>query len=591
MKAVMVMFDSLNRHMLPNYGCDWVIAPNFERLGQKSITFDNCYIGSMPCMPARRELHTGRLNFLHRSWGPLEPFDDSMPEILKSNNIHSHLVTDHYHYWEDGGATYHNRYSTYEMVRGQEGDLWKGEVEKPEVPDLAIELNKLFTPIFQQDTINKKYIITEEDSTQARTFKLGCEFIEKNHESDNWFLQIEAFDPHEPFTVPNKYKELYSDFPDGKDVYWPQYSYVKETEEVVKHGKYEYAALLSMCDSYLGKVLDMFDKYNLWEDTMLIVNTDHGYLLGEHGWWAKTVMPNYNEIANTPLFVYDPRQDVEGQRRQALVQTIDIAPTILDFFGIDIPKDMQGKALKETIESDKKIRDAALFGYHEGHINITDGRYVYMRAPMRIDNQPLYNYTLMPCHMRGRFKVEEMQDIELQAPFSFTKGCRIMKTKAPMSITHPFSFGTKLFDLKESPRQEAELSDNDVELYLCNKMIELMKENDAPQTQFERVGYPQHDMSMEDLIKLNSVCKQNEDITDFDEYKYADNAKMQFKTLLKFIPEENIPQIKGGLKQYMSAMKSKTITGDGLIAFINIALPEQSRPMVSYFVSLAGRRS
>ncbi|MCB0088072.1 MAG: sulfatase-like hydrolase/transferase, partial [Caldilineaceae bacterium] len=69
MKAIMVMFDTLNRHMLPPYsapGDDWVHAPNFQRLAQRTVTFDNSYVGSMPCMPARRELHTGRLNFLHR---------------------------------------------------------------------------------------------------------------------------------------------------------------------------------------------------------------------------------------------------------------------------------------------------------------------------------------------------------------------------------------------------------------------------------------------------------------------------------------------------------------------------------------------
>jgi hypothetical protein len=81
MRAIMVMFDSLNRHMLPPYGAEWVHAPNFERLYERTVTFDNSYVGSMPCMPCRRELHTGRYNFLHRSWGPLEPFDDSVPEI------------------------------------------------------------------------------------------------------------------------------------------------------------------------------------------------------------------------------------------------------------------------------------------------------------------------------------------------------------------------------------------------------------------------------------------------------------------------------------------------------------------------------
>ncbi len=87
MRAIIVMFDSLNRHMLPPYGCGWVHAPNFERLTERTVLFENCYVGSMPCMPARRELHTGRYNFLHRSWGPIEPFDDSMSEILRKNGV------------------------------------------------------------------------------------------------------------------------------------------------------------------------------------------------------------------------------------------------------------------------------------------------------------------------------------------------------------------------------------------------------------------------------------------------------------------------------------------------------------------------
>ena len=128
MKAIMVMYDSLNRNMLEAYGCDWTLTPNFKRLAQRCVQFDNCYVGSMPCMPARRELHTGRLNFFHRSWGPLEPFDDSMPELLKQAGIYTHLVSDHQHYWEDGGCTYHNRYSSWEISRGQEGDIWKADL-------------------------------------------------------------------------------------------------------------------------------------------------------------------------------------------------------------------------------------------------------------------------------------------------------------------------------------------------------------------------------------------------------------------------------------------------------------------------------
>ena len=95
MKAVMVMFDSLRRDLLEPYGCKWTITPNFTRLAQRCVTFDQSWAGSLPCMPARRELHTGRVNFYHRSWGPVEPYDDSMPQILKQNGIYSHLVSDH----------------------------------------------------------------------------------------------------------------------------------------------------------------------------------------------------------------------------------------------------------------------------------------------------------------------------------------------------------------------------------------------------------------------------------------------------------------------------------------------------------------
>lgn len=97
MRAILVMFDSLRRDLLPNYGADCVPLPNFARLAERTVTFDRNYVGSLPCMPARRELHTGRLNFLHAPWCPLEPFDDSMPELLRESGVHTHLCTDHYH--------------------------------------------------------------------------------------------------------------------------------------------------------------------------------------------------------------------------------------------------------------------------------------------------------------------------------------------------------------------------------------------------------------------------------------------------------------------------------------------------------------
>src|SRR3954469_25670254 len=106
MKTVFLLFDSLNRHALSYYAASAPPTPNFDRLAARAVTFDTHYVGSLPCMPARRDLHTGRLNFLHRAWGPLEPFDNSFPQSMWLAGIHTHLVSDHLHYFEDGGATY-----------------------------------------------------------------------------------------------------------------------------------------------------------------------------------------------------------------------------------------------------------------------------------------------------------------------------------------------------------------------------------------------------------------------------------------------------------------------------------------------------
>jgi arylsulfatase A-like enzyme len=434
-------------------------------------------------MPARRELHTGRYNFLHRSWGPLEPFDDSMPQILSAHGVYTHLVSDHYHYWEDGGATYHGRHSSWEGVRGQEGDKWKGRVADPQVP-------KHVGHAMRQDWVNREYMREERDTTQARTFALGLEFLEANHCEDNWFLQIECFDPHPPFFVPDPYQELYADDYDGPSFDWPRYGPVdeRETPEMIAHCRTLYAALVSMCDRSLGLILDAMDRYGLWEDTLLIVTTDHGFLLGEHDWWAFVRPPFYSQVALKPLFIWDPRCGMAGTRNGQLVQMHDLPATLLEFFDIDRPPDMQGVPLRDTIAHSTRVREAALFGVFGGHVNCTDGRYVYMRAPAGPENRPLYNYTLMPMHMRNMFSQRELHSMELAGPFSFTKGSRLLRMEGSAFMADAYAFGTLLYDLETDPGQVRSLRDQAVEEHMIARMRRLMAENDAPQEQYVRLG-------------------------------------------------------------------------------------------------------
>lgn len=486
MRAIVLMFDSLNKRLLQPYGCEWTHTPNFQRLAEQSVKFTNCYAGSLPCMPARRELHTGRYNFLHRSWGPMEPFDDSMPEILKKQGVFTHLISDHYHYWEDGGATYHTRYSSWENVRGQEGDPWKCHVKDPVIPPSESSRE---SENWRQDWVNRLYMKEEQQFPIARCVELGMHFLDENHRQDNWLLHLECFDPHEPFYAPETYRAKFPHAYAGKHFDWPQYRQLSDLDppHAKEHILCEYAALLAMCDTYLGKVLDKMDEYDMWKDTMLIVCTDHGYLLGEHNWWGKNVMPLYDEIVNTPLFIWDPRLCIRNEVRNSLVQTIDLVPTMYNYFGIEVPPAVLGHDVSPVIKDDSPIRTEALFGIHGGTINCTDGRYVYMCAPDP-ENDEVFNYTLMCTHLKQFFTVEELKSAELAGPFAFTKGCKVLKVKKgkPKYQSIPINFGNLLFDTELDPQQEHPLDDHDIEAYMRGLIVKALKENDAPQELYAR---------------------------------------------------------------------------------------------------------
>lgn len=487
MRAITIFFDSLNARFLPPYGGTDSLE-GFEKLSTQSVVFDSHYVGSLPCMPARRELHTGRYNFLHRCWGPIEPFDDSVPQILKEHGVYTHLVSDHAHYWEDGGCTYHTRYNTWEGFRGQEGDMYKGQVANPQIPEGALGRMK---HSWRQEWVNRSYINDANESPLYKVFEAGLEFIETNHKEDNWLLQIEPFDPHEPYFLPyDEEEDEIEDSYTGPFFDWPNYGTSDQyTPEQIEHVRHLYRRLVKRCDRRLKKVLDLMDKYDMWKDTMLIVTTDHGFLLGEHGWMGKNRMPTYNDIARIPFFFHDPRAaEHDGKHANHITQTIDIAPTLLEFFNIDIPESMQGRPLSYQSNN----RKGGLFGLHGGHINVTDGRYVYMRAPVDPNDKNLFNYTLMPTHIYSLFTPEELQDMELVEPLSFSKECKVLKIRAlkPSHNTYQHTLGDFLFDLETDSEQKNNLIGSHPELVtqMQSLMVALMKETDAPEEAYLRYG-------------------------------------------------------------------------------------------------------
>ncbi len=497
MKVVFLLYDSLNRRALSPYGGS-LPTPNFDRLAARAVTFDNHYVGSLPCMPARRDLQSGRLNFLHRSWGPMEPFDDSFPDILKKEGIYSHLVSDHYHYWEDGGATYHTRYSTWDFIRGQESDPWVAMVKPP-----LERFREQYHPLQFEETrnghrlqgmINRTKIVEEDAFPCVKCFDATLDFLEVNGDSDNWLVQLETFDPHEPFSAPAKYRAMFDSGYDGPTLDWPRYKNVDETELEVAELKANYAALVALCDAQLGRLLDDFDQNDRWQDTAIVLTTDHGFLLSEHDWWAKNRMPFYNEIAHIPLFIYHPDlADKAGTHNTALTQATDVMPTLLDMFGLAPGPDVTGKSLMPLASgAADKVRDIALYGIFAGAINATDGRYTYFRYPADMETHDLFEYTLMPMHNRTLFEPREMENAALHRGFDFSKGAPLLKIPAlPDAKRSPRQGGfadprTVLYDLATDPGQTTPVDLPDVEVKICAAIKDDMARHDAPSELYER---------------------------------------------------------------------------------------------------------
>ncbi|MEM1011639.1 MAG: sulfatase [Planctomycetota bacterium] len=479
-RAVVVMFDSLNRHFLSPYGAAWTRTPNFARLARRARTYDRSYVCSMPCMPARRDMHTGRPSFMRRGWGPLEPWDDSIFTRLRDDaGVYSHLSTDHYHYFETGGANYHARYDSWEFFRGQEGDPWIGQVGEVDTPD------HVNGKLQRQDWVNRPYTAHDEDHYQTHTFNSGLDFIDRNADEDKWVLHIECFDPHEPFTCDPLWKSLFPD-PDnerGDPIFdWPNYGRAPEGK-LVEKARRNYAALLAKCDASLGRVLDAFDEHDLWDDTMLIVCTDHGLLLGEHDWMMKNTPPLYEEVSHTPLFVHDPRHsDRGGTRTGKLVQpAIDLAPTLAGFFGCAPPKHATGLDLCD----DEATRDAVLFGYFNARANLVTERHAYYRGGREDVKCPAY--TMMPMTMREPFPLEQLRGATLAEPLADSEGIRPLATGPTGS--RPEQSSSLLFDLADDPAQDRPLDNADLESELADRMKAMMADIDAPPEQFERLGF------------------------------------------------------------------------------------------------------
>lgn len=499
MNCIVVLCDTLRRdHCGPYHQgrplCDvtseqqpdWVVpTPNMDRLAARGTVFENAYNGSTPCAPARRDIYTGRYDFLERAWGPLEPDDKDLPRQISgppNRSIEkltgegyrvSELITDHYHLWEAGMGNYHTGYTGFEFIRGQESDAWKTDPIAFDTPDGS---DTKFERHFRNTTLTRE---GEEDHFAAQVFQQAADWIDANHAREDFYLHIDCFDPHEPWDPP---EELLCQFdPRGYDIdEWdslPAYGEWREhyDEDDLRHIQARYAAMVVLVDRWLGRLLETLSEHALWDETMLILTTDHGTFNGDHGRTGKfhggTETHNHSACANIPFIVAHPEYG-HGERREQLVQLVDLYPTVLNAVDRPCPPDRHGMDLEPVLrDADTDVREYAISGLWGASVSITDGEWVLHQAP-REGNQPLFWYGLT-----GETR-EEL------GPYDADNGRR------EATMEYPLNTPTWLSDSRADPNELVNLADDRPEKLreMQHKLRETLVDLDAPDEQLDRLG-------------------------------------------------------------------------------------------------------
>ena len=393
---------------------DTVLTPNMDRLMERGVVFDNHFIGSAPCMPARRELMTGRKEFLWRGWGPMEPFDEHIASRASAAGAVTAMVTDHYHYWEYPAHGYLERFDGVTMIRGHEMDILNTDKLPGEgLPGWVEQIERWRPGLGARYYRNVKQFGGEEDFFAPKTFSAACDWLDGNHGHPKFLLWTECFDVHEPFHVPEPYRSMFTDKDPDKYNCWPPYQegfhghtaewWAQADSDQIDFVRSQYKGKLAMADAHLGKLLDRMDKYDLWENTVLILTTDHGHELGEKERFGKQ-SPHYDLSANIPLIVCAP--GVKPARVSALTTAVDIYPTVLEVLDADSAAP-HGRSLLPLVRGESGgEREAVVYGTFGCGATLTDGNYTYHTgwdADRELNQYTAFMLDPAPGAVGGRF--------------------------------------------------------------------------------------------------------------------------------------------------------------------------------------------
>jgi arylsulfatase A-like enzyme len=493
-RAIVVLMDSLNRHVLGAYGRPEFETPSLDRFARRAVRFETHYSGSLPCIPARHDILCGTLDFLWRPWGSIEIWERALTAYLRRVGVTTKLVTDHPHLFETGGENYHTDFTAWDYQRGHEGDLWKTR------PDPSWMGAPLFGRGHMPYDDSRGYFRGEEDFPGPKTMRAAARWLEEDApHHERFLLFVDEFDPHEPFDTPEPYASMYDADWEGPHLIWPPYSIDAVgqgilTERQARQVRACYGAKLTMIDAWFGRVLDAIDRGDLWEDTAVIVCTDHGHYLGERGAFGKPPIPVFDVLGHTPLLIAWP--GVEPRAVDALTTNVDLFATLMDLFGAEGSHRTHGRSLITLIRGEvSSVRDHALLGYWGREVHLVDGRHKYARAPEG-NNEPLSmwsnRWSTMPVHSNPRLRLPDPDD---RAFLDRMPGSKIPVLRQPFREGDFLPYwaygnfsGHHLYDLANDPDESENLAGTPAEAQLAEHLREALREIEAPDDQLPRLG-------------------------------------------------------------------------------------------------------
>lgn len=401
MNIVLVVFDSLRKDCVGVYGKPFwgkVYTPHFDAFASQSIIFTSAFPESLPTLPARRALYTGKRvypffngdfklkgDFVGAAgWGPIPEQQPTISEVLKESGYRTALISDVYHMFKPS-KNFWRGFDQWLFLRGQETDPARSgpKLTKQEIDYWLPEKlqNESSIRFIQQCIMNMHDRWQEEEFFAPRVFREASKWLTQNQDAEKFFLVVESFDPHEPWLVPPYYRKIYLR-QDGPEQIKSGYSQQQICEYLMKRTQANYSGEVTMCDRWFGYFMETMRVTGFLENTMIIFTSDHGHSIGDNDYMGKRGYPSMPEVYEIPLMIRLPGAKYAGKRSDIFVQHHDIAAQIFESAGIKNLPGLDGKPFIKNALKNSKIKDHVSVGWGANPTVITKDWWLNFKMDM-----------------------------------------------------------------------------------------------------------------------------------------------------------------------------------------------------------------